>query len=1262
VEKPALKPQFPARVRGIPLRLVLFLPFALQVVGVVGLTGYLSFRNGQAAVRSFATQLTSQVGDRIQEHLRTYLETPQLINKINLDAVESGTLSLKDFNQIQRQFWAEQRFLESVTAVYYASEAQEFVSIAKFAPGLSYLSTLKQAERGLRYNHLLNAHGQINPLTAQRSHYDPRIHPWYTAAKKAGRSVWSPIFQQPLNSRVAISFASPLFEPTGQFKGVLVSELPLEEVSKFLQKLDISPGGQAFLVERSGELVATSTSETPFRLKLPQQNAVQQKRFRVPATRSQNFLTQSTADYLKDEFDTLHAIAQPKNLSFVENHQRNFVRVVPYQDKAGLDWLIVVVVPEADFIADINHSNQVTIQLMIAALAGSLALGFVTTYWITKPISQLSQASRDLALDQLENPVDENSPIAELEILAYTFNQMTAYLQESFEEVKGALQESEERFAKIFRASPDPISLRSFPEGKYLEVNESFINLLEYSREDIIGQTLDHLGTWVISPEERQQALHTLNTSGRLQGLEIEWTTGSGKQIFVLASCELVELDGRRCLLSVGKDITDRKLLEVALQQSEAKLTDILNSSEAAICCFRIYPSDRCQYEYFSPSHETMFGFSSAEIMADLWLSRVHPDDYNKLFLTYSHIPEDRCFSAEYRFCRKDGCWRWIVDYMTFRRDETDSYWLATIAAVDITDRKHLELALQKSEAKLNQVLDMATVAISSYDLYPDGQIEYDYFSPNNERVFGYSPEELFADTNLWLSRVHPDDRYKIVGVILPTHAETVTVEYRFYHKNGTLRWISDHVTFRQNLVKNCWIVTAAAIDISEAKRDEIVRKQIEDSLRQKEASLREAQQIAHIGSWELEVATDQVLWSEELFHMFGIAPRQSAISFEQIVEQMIHPDDRDRFSQVVQTAIAQGTCYKTDLRFLRPDGSICHTENRGKPIFNEIGHVVRMVGTSLDITVHKETEARFEQLSASIPGNIYTVVQSSDGRVWFEHMSAEIEEIHELSAADILHDASTLLRCIHPDDVTAYQAAAVHSAETLTLFKHEWRIITPSGKLKWLQGNSRPERRANGDTAWHGIVIEVSQRKQVEATLTAQELYLRQVIEAVPSAIFVKDREGRYLMVNQAFADIYNTTIAAIVGKQDADFNSAGAQVENFLAIAQQVMQTRQPQIISPKAISTPQGKLCWHQVNIHPLIDAENQVQGVIGSAIDISDLVQLKTMLATINNPTDAVKRTKNQVFPELNTLLLPSVEAIRAEHQQDWAWYNSSNPDF
>jgi PAS domain S-box-containing protein len=1345
---------------------MLILPFVLEVVAVVGLTSYLSFRNKQSAVDSFAAQLTTQVGDRIQERLQIDLKPPQLSTKINLDAVQSGSLNLENFEQIQRQFWGQMRFLESVAAVHYASEQGEFLSVSKLPNGFS-LSIVKKADRGVRRNYLLDNQGNIQQLINQVPNYDPRLYPYYQAAKQSGKSGWSPVFQNVLNSKASISFTTPIYQPKGSLRGVLVAELPLKPMSQFLNQLDISRSGQAFIMERSGALIATSTLESPFR-----GHRGNSTNFRVLASHSQNFLTQATADYLK-EFGNLTAIAQPTSFSFTENDKRNFVQVVPYQGNAGLDWLIVVVVPETDFTADIVRSNRTTVYWMIAALAGSLAFGLITIRWITKPISQLSQASRDLALDRLEDPVDETSPIIELEILAYTFNQMTAYLQESLDQVKDALQESEERFTKIFRTSPDPISLRSFPEGRYLEVNNSFVDLLEYPRDEIIGRTTEELGLWKSSSDERRHLIQTLEQTGKIQGLELQLVSRSGKQIFSLVSCELIDLDGRRCLLTVAKDINDRKQLEIALQASEAKLSDILNSSKAAICCFKIDSGDRCQYEYFLPSHESMFGFTPAEMIADpdLWLSRVHPDDYDKLFVSYHQIPKSRYLVVEYRFCRKDGQWRWIIDYMTFRRDKGDDYWLATIAAVDITDRKQLELALQQSEAKLNHVLNTVTIAICSYKLEPDGRIEYDYFSPNNERVFGYSPEELLTDTRLWFSRVHPDDRHKVVGIISPSFDNgTLTTEYRFYHKNGSLRWISDHVTFCRDVIKGGWMVTAAAMDITHSK-------QVEANLRYQEACLREAQQVAHIGSWKLEVDTYKLEWSEEMFCLFGIAPNQPVPCLEHIIKQMIHPDDRETFKQVFQMAIAQGISYKIDLRFLRPDGSICYTENRGKPVFSEVGEVIRFVGTTLDITHRKQielslqqqedqlnqitnalpvyisyldaeqryqfvnqlyedrfghprewfygrpirevlgesayqmiqgyleialqgtfttysieqpdqqgivrclevtlvpdiapdgsvhgchslviditdrkqaqdalsqSEARlhtaFKQLSAISPGNIYTIVQSVEGQVWFEYMNAAIDEIHEISSVEVLQDASILLRCIHPDDVAGYETAVAHSAKNLTPFDHEWRIITPAGNLKWLHGNSRPERRENGDIAWCGVVIDVTNRKQMEMTLQRQQSFLRQVLDTIPSAIFVKDREGRYLMANQAFVDIYDTTIAAVVGKKDADFNPAIGQVENFLEIDREVMQTRQPMVISPKPITTPQDKLRWHRVSLSPFIDADDQVQGVIGSAVDITDFIRLESALANVSASIDAAKKAVNLVSTE-NTDLSPSSE--------------------
>ncbi|TVQ09061.1 MAG: diguanylate cyclase [Leptolyngbya sp. DLM2.Bin27] len=128
------------------------------------------------------------------------------------------------------------------------------------------------------------------------------------------------------------------------------------------------------------------------------------------------------------------------------------------------------------------------------------------------------------------------------------------------------------------------------------------------------------------------------------------------------------------------------------------------------------------------------------------------------------------------------------------------------------------------------------------------------------------------------------------------------------------------------------------------------------------------------------------------------------------------------------------------------------------------------------------QSEARFMAISDSSPANIYILVQRVDGSLYFEHMSQSVEAIHEVPVEAVLADATILRDHTHPDDRAGYAAAVQQSRDTLAPFCHEWRIVTPSGQVKWLQGQSQPQRRPNGDTAWYGVVIDISPLKQAEA------------------------------------------------------------------------------------------------------------------------------------------------------------------------------------
>ena len=143
-----------------------------------------------------------------------------------------------------------------------------------------------------------------------------------------------------------------------------------------------------------------------------------------------------------------------------------------------------------------------------------------------------------------------------------------------------------------------------------------------------------------------------------------------------------------------------------------------------------------------------------------------------------------------------------------------------------------------------------------------------------------------------------------------------------------------------------------------------------------------------------------------------------------------------------------------------------------------------------------KQSEKRFERIALSLPGYIFTIINKPDGSHYFEYISAGVERIHEVTVEQVLQSSTWLDEQHHPDDLADFVTTANHSVATMTPFKHEWRIITPSGKLKWLQLISLPEKinkdstesdRITGSVARHGIVLDITDRKLAEIQVQQQ-------------------------------------------------------------------------------------------------------------------------------------------------------------------------------
>lgn len=165
--------------------------------------------------------------------------------------------------------------------------------------------------------------------------------------------------------------------------------------------------------------------------------------------------------------------------------------------------------------------------------------------------------------------------------------------------------------------------------------------------------------------------------------------------------------------------------------------------------------------------------------------------------------------------------------------------------------------------------------------------------------------------------------------------------------------------------------------------------------------------------------------------------------------------------------------------------------EWHGTPVLDESGSLDFLFGFGIDIGERKQaqlvlqkSEALFHKLANTVPGELYILVQHPDGSANIEYISPLCREIQELEPEEIQNNSALFYEQIHPDDRSSHFEAIVKSATDLEPFSHEWRIVTASGKLKWLQGYSRPELRENGDIVWHGIIIDTSDRKQAEQEL----------------------------------------------------------------------------------------------------------------------------------------------------------------------------------
>ncbi len=756
------------------------MPFVIQIIAAVTAVGVLSFRNGQQAVNDLASQLQTEIATRITQQLQSYVAIPHTINQINATAFAQGDIRIVQ-PEGEHIFWQQAKIFPNTNLIYCGDDQDgSFLGVGRNVDDRSLqMVVYNQASNRLGRYYTLDTQGNQEHLIREGSRpYDARVRPWYKAGLAANGPTWSDIYLDFDTQLPTITASLPVYSnSTNQILGVCATDFILpEEMSQFLKTLKIGKTGETFIMDREGVLVSTSVNEV---LLTSQGESLR----RITAEESQNSLIQGTALHLLQTFGELDTIQHSQQLSFSLNGKRHYIEVLPFNDGQGLDWLIVVVIPEVDFMGQINANARNTVILCFVALVIATLLGIVTARKITHPILTINEAAQDLASGNLIRQVVVPGP-QEIKTLGQSFNNMAQQLHQSFETLetqnqditaaKDALAQANDQLEAVLNAVPGPIAWVSV-KGTYIGVNQNFARYYNLSPDAFVSQPV----SFIDQQSELSQLMLNFLQGAELSTAQIVDLSHDGNSTSYLIAAQKYQ-QGTAAVF-VGIDVTERKRAEESLRQSEAtnralirSIPDLLIRMKSDGTYLDILSSERlavhAQDNFLIGTH--VYDSLPAE-NANLRMQYV-----NQALATHSvqiyeqSLPVNGVIQYE------------EVRIIVIHEDEV------LIMVRDITKRKQAEEALRIAEENYRSIFENALEGI--FQSTPAGK--FLNVNPAMAKIYGYdSSEDMVASVQNIGSQiyVHQQDHHRFAQQMIIAN-EVKNFEYQAKCKDGRIIWLEE--------------------------------------------------------------------------------------------------------------------------------------------------------------------------------------------------------------------------------------------------------------------------------------------------------------------------------------------------------------------------------------------------------------------------------------------------------------------------------------
>jgi len=786
------------------------------------------------------------------------------------------------------------------------------------------------------------------------------------------------------------------------------------------------------------------------------------------------------------------------------------------------------------------------------------------------------------------------------------------HLRDERKRAEDALQQSEERFRTLIENTSDLVIVLK-PDGTSKYISPSVKRLLGYKPDEIVGQSI----TDFVHPDDLPAALQAIAIRVRTPGLadsasefRVRHKDGSYRMMEVIGN-NLLENPAVNGIVINARDITERKRAEEALRESEEKYRTILENIEEGY--FEVDIAGN--FTFFNESVCRLLGYSREEMMG--MNNRYYTDETNaqKLYRTFNEVYRTGVPAQEYDWevIRKDGTKRYVESSVSIRKNKSGQPIGFRGIVRDITERKQAVEELRKSEERFKLIFEYAPDAIYLNDL------KGNFIAGNKaaEKITGFEKDELIGGSFLKLNLLSVDQLPKAVTLLAKNARGKPTGPDEFILKRKAGDKVLVEITTHPIKFEKRTVVLGIARDITE-------RKRAEEVLRESERELKEAQLLGRVGNWEFDVESQKITWSDQVYRLYERDPvlgpptvEEEAAYYSTEQAQILH--------EYARRAVEEAQEFKYDLEATLPSGKRVYFSARMQPIKDAHGRVVKLFGTVQDITDRKRAEEELREREAKLSA-IYRAAPVGIGvdvnRV-IKGVNDTLCHIMGYSREELIGQNSRFLFLTQEDYESVGRDKNRLMAEHRSEFV-ETRCKRKDGRIIEVLLSAVPLDAADLSQGVIFTVLDITERKQVEAALAKERSLLSALTGNIPDAIYFKDVESRFLLINQAQARRFGLNDPdQAVGKMDFDFfaeEHARPTYENERAI----MQSGQPVVGMEEKETWPDGRVGWVSTTKMPLRDEKGNIVGTFGISRDITERKQAEERIEAALEEKEALLR--------------------------------------